>query len=568
MQELLIESEVAPHEVQELPGESIRAQLQRHDLLSLAMAPVERTLNWRQAQVTPPESFYYLEMENMQESALAAALLMRESLEESHKTAAFITPDRQLARAVAARLARWEIAADDSAGQPLAQIPQAVFLFLLLEAVRYGVKPVSLLSLMKHPLFFMGHAKAKIYQAVREWEVKVLRGMPSPHWPKVKQETAKELPEYLPLLEELEEKLAPLLKAFADTQSHSFQDLIARVIETAEALTQDNEGESQLWHGEGATILSGFFSKITAVEAVSDISAEELPGMLRALMRGEVVRSHYGTHPRLQILSPMEARFQRYDRVILADMNEGGWPEIPDADPWMNREMRHKLGLPSPDKRIGQQAHDFIQQAAGGEVLMLRTVKSGGAETVPSRFIQRIEVLMETTGDTAWRNYPVQAWVQLLLNPVSSPPATRPAPKPPVEARPRELSFTRVERLMQDPYSIYAQKILRLKKLDMLDPEPSHREFGSLVHDVLERHFTTKQPIMECAEQVFAEADLGYIADSLWWPRFKRIALWVKGQPVPLSMQCEVKGEWKFSAPAGEFTLTARVGHWLQYYRL
>ena len=159
--------------------------------------------------------------------------------------------------------------------------------------------------------------------------------------------------------------------------------------------------------------------------------------------------------------------------------------------------MRHKLGLPSPDKRIGLQAHEFIQQAAGGEVFMLRTVKSGGAETVPSRFIQRIEALMEGAGDKAWRTHPVQSWVAALLNPEAQASATRPAPKPPVEVRPRELSFTRIERLMQDPYSIYAQKILRLNKLDALDPEPSHREFGSLIHDVLEKHFTTKRPMMD-----------------------------------------------------------------------
>ncbi len=559
MQEILVDMEVSPFQVEELPGEVIRSETQRHEFLSLAMVPVQMTDAWRGAEFTKPDSFYCLEMANSQESSFAAALLMREMLEQTDKTAAFITPDRQLARAVAARLARWGIVADDSAGQPLPQTPQGVFLFLLLEAVRYGLSPVSLLALMKHPLFTMGLIRSELSQQVRGWEIKVLRGLASPHWEKVKRETKKQMLDHVPLLEALEQKLAPLLVAFETIESHKFDALVTLLVETAEALTQNSAGECQLWQGEGASTLSSFFSKMTASEVVSDIAAEELPGMLRALMRGEVVRTHYGTHPRLQILSPMEARLQRYDRVILADMNEGGWPEIPDADPWMNHDMRRKLGLPSPDKRIGQQAHDFIQQAAGGEVLMLRTAKSGGAETVPSRLVQRIEVLMESTGDDAWRSHPVQDWVRQLLTPQSTPAATRPTPKPPVETRPRELSFTRFERLMQDPYSIYAQKVLKLKKLDALDPEPSHREFGSLVHDVLEKHFTTKRPMMDCAEEVFAAADLGYIADSLWWPRFERIAKWAEAQPMPLSMQCEIKGEWKFAAPAGEFTLTARV---------
>ena len=36
-------------------------------------------------------------------------------------------------------------------------------------------------------------------------------------------------------------------------------------------------------------------------------------------------------------------------------------------------------------------------------------------------------------------------------------PAKRPAPQPPVAARPAKLSLTNIERLIRDPYAIYAR---------------------------------------------------------------------------------------------------------------
>lgn len=563
MQELLLGLEILPEQVKALPiGASDKYKLRR-EFMSLAMSPVEAMDEWQVSEVdavTALHDAHYLEINNSHELALSAALLMREALDIPEKTTAFITPDRQLARAASAHLARWGIKADDSAGRPLAQTSQSIFIFLLLEVARYGFKPVLLLSLIKHPLFFMQHKKADIYKAIRHIEVKVLRKITVPTWQKIKTKCSDKLPHQTAFLEEIENNILPLIDIFASKNNYSFTELVDKIIELSELLATDDNGECHLWLSDGSFELSGFFAELREASIDKPISAEDFPGMLRALMRPHVVRPQYGMHPRLRILSPMEARLQRFDRVILADLNEAGWPQSPEADAWMNRQMRHKLGLPSPDKRIGQQAHDFIQQASGGEVFFMRTVKSAGAETVPSRFMQRIEVLVETSGsDVDWKTHQIYGWLNNIMTTDKTYSATRPAPKPPVEARPRKLSVTRIERLMQDPYGIYAQKILGLNKLDALDAEPSHREFGNIVHDVLELYFTSGRDIMDCAHDIFDREDLGYIAESLWWPRFERIAEWVKAQPVPESISCEINGEWQFAAPAGNFTLTAKV---------
>ena len=72
------------------------------------------------------------------------------------RTAALVTPDRNLARRVAAELTRWDIAIDDSAGRPLAHTSAGAFLCLLAEAAEARFAPVPLLALLKHPFATSG----------------------------------------------------------------------------------------------------------------------------------------------------------------------------------------------------------------------------------------------------------------------------------------------------------------------------------------------------------------------------------------------------------------------------
>src|SRR3546814_12866141 len=44
-------------------------------------------------------------------------------------------------------------------------------------------------------------------------------------------------------------------------------------------------------------------------------------------------------------------------------------------------------------------------------------------------------------------------------------PASQPAPNPPVDARPKNIAVTDVDRLKADPYSFYARKMLGLSSL-------------------------------------------------------------------------------------------------------
>ena len=75
-------------------------------------APERRLTGIRVAELPDPAS-----------EAQAIAIALREAVETPGKTAALVTPDRNLASRVSAHLLRWGIEADDSAGLPLSKTP-------------------------------------------------------------------------------------------------------------------------------------------------------------------------------------------------------------------------------------------------------------------------------------------------------------------------------------------------------------------------------------------------------------------------------------------------------------
>src|SRR6185295_16366231 len=103
-------------------------------------------------------------------------LALREALETPGKTAALVTPDRQLAGRVSALLRRWGVEADDSAGKPLSQVAAGTLLLGIASAAAEELAPVPLLALLKHPLVGgTGEERAQWFEHVRDFDL-ALRG--------------------------------------------------------------------------------------------------------------------------------------------------------------------------------------------------------------------------------------------------------------------------------------------------------------------------------------------------------------------------------------------------------
>jgi len=177
----------------------------------------------------------------------------------------------------------------------------------------------------------------------------------------------------------------------------------------------------------------------------------------------------------------------RADRLVVAGLEEGVWPGGAPLDPFLSRPMRKALDLPSPERRIGLAAHDFAQAACAPEVILLHTERREGAPAVKSRWLWRLETLARGAELTIAGRPEVLDWARALDAPATYEPVSRPAPRPPLEHRPRGLFVTRVEALTRDPYAVWARDILRLKALSPPDESVDARIRGTAIHSAFEK---------------------------------------------------------------------------------
>ncbi len=184
MAELLLKLGVERRDVTYVPGsapdEQARARLH---LVSEALRPAETTDQWQpfletdalepQRHVSFAEALSGIRLvvaPTAHDEAEAIALLLKSCIESPGKTAALVTPDRVLARRVAARLKGFGLAIDDSAGAPIARTVPGAFLDLVLGAAETSFAPPELMALLKHPLVLLGREPGTIRAAARALE--------------------------------------------------------------------------------------------------------------------------------------------------------------------------------------------------------------------------------------------------------------------------------------------------------------------------------------------------------------------------------------------------------------
>ncbi|WP_374443693.1 double-strand break repair protein AddB [Stella sp.] len=604
---------VAPHTVPDWPwpagaGTAPRARLFGEALRPAVATEVWTRPEWRQAAGLGPagidralEGIARIDCPGPHEEAGAVALLLREVLETPGRTAALVTTDRALARRVAAELARWGVAVDDSAGTPLDQTPPGTFLRLLAAALAEAAAPVPLLALLKHPLAAGGMADGRFRRRVRRLETAVLRGpRPAPGLAGIAATLAAAGAALPPgdrragplavlgaFAGALERQMRPLAEALA-APAVDLATLVRAHVAAAEALAaSDREaGAARLWRGEAGEAAARFVADLLAAAAdFPPIAGAAYPGLFEALAGGVAVRPAYGSHPRLHIWGPLEARLQQADRLVLGGLNESTWPGVARSDPWLSRPMRARLGLPAPERRIGLAAHDFVQAAAASEVFLTRAVKVEGTPTVASRWLLRLDTMLAALGRTIPRAAAPRVWQQRLDDrdagadgvPVARPARPQPPPRPcpPVALRPRSLRVTEIETWLADPYAIYARHLLGLRALDPIDMDPGAAERGTMIHHALDRFVAACPPplplpadardrLLAFGREALAELLERPIVRAFWWPRFARIADWFLAEEAArraaiAQSWTECGGSWTIPGPAGPFRLSGRA---------
>jgi ATP-dependent helicase/nuclease subunit B len=548
----------------------------RLHFISEVMRPAASTDAWTNVKLdkSAADGLHRLTAPTVREEAGAIAMALRDALNVPDATCALVTPDRELAQRVASEMLRWNIVVDDSGGDDLARRPVGAFLQLIAEMVATDFAPIETLSVCKHPFAALGLEPADFRELTREVEVALYRG-PRPAAGLDAICTLAAATENSERTTQWADAIRQSTDAFVGLQlkvQAKPTELLDAHMRCAEAMahTPAIAGPLRLWAGDDGEAAAQLMAQmIDACAVLPPMSPNAYPAFFAQLLRGRTVRPKFGQHPRLSILGPLEARLQRFDTVILAGLNEGTWPATPAADPWLSRPMRARCGLPSPERRVGLAAHDIAEALCAPAVILSRSLKVGGAPSVPSRWLMRLDqVLAAGRLKPLPENGPWLRAARAVTAPATIEPWPAPKPTPPVTARPRALSVTEIETWMRDPYGIYAKHILKLRALDPIDADVSSADYGTLIHKALQMFVELKKAtlgdLIAIGRDVFGSKTIAPAVFAFWWPRFQRIAAWFvvreaeRRDTIAMSF-VERAGTLTFHAPAGPFVLRGKA---------
>ena len=551
----------------------------RNRLVSLALRPAPVTFHWRQEgpylteldQAT--QDITWLEAPNQRVEAKAIALRLRQAAELG-QTAAVISPDRNLTRRIATALAAWNITPDDSAGIPLSLTAPGRFLLHVLDLAQPQLTSETLLVLLKHPLAHSGADRGQHLRNTRELELYLRRDGPAFLTAQTLLQWAETKDHYRPWVDWINAKVFDRWPQ----GPQPLENWIAHHRTLAEGLSAGLVGDSgQLWEQAPGRDTKTEIENLTKyAPAAGDVDLTDYSAILRGVLNAGQTRNQNHVHSNILIWGTLEARVQSADLVILAGLNDGTWPEPPAPDPWLNRSLRLQAGLLLPERRIGLSAHDFQQAVGAKAVWLTRSIRSDDAETVPSRWLNRIENLLnglEKPDDASWmdrmraRGNEWLGKVEALEAPQAAPPSIRPSVAPPVACRPESLSVTDIKHLIRDPYAIYAKRILDLKRLDSLTKSADAPLRGTVIHDLLEAFLQTgpwtnaeaaKATLLALAEERLQATVPWPAARRMWLARVVRFSEWFVTQEMVrqaqiVSTKTEIKGE--IDLPELNFTL-------------
>ncbi len=551
----------------------------RNRLVSLALRPAPVTFHWRQEgpylteldQAT--QDITWLEAPNQRVEAKAIALRLRQAAELG-QTAAVISPDRNLTRRIATALAAWNITPDDSAGIPLSLTAPGRFLLHVLDLAQPQLTSETLLVLLKHPLAHSGADRGQHLRNTRELELYLRRDGPAFLTAQTLLQWAETIDHYRPWVDWINAKVFDRWPQ----GPQPLENWIAHHRTLAEGLSAGLVGDSgQLWEQAPGRDTKTEIENLTKyAPAAGDVDLTDYSAILRGVLNAGQTRNQNHVHSNILIWGTLEARVQSADLVILAGLNDGTWPEPPAPDPWLNRSLRLQAGLLLPERRICLSAHDFQQAVGAKAVWLTRSIRSDDAETVPSRWLNRIENLLnglEKPDDASWmdrmraRGNEWLGKVEALEAPQAAPPSIRPSVAPPVACRHESLSVTDIKHLIRDPYAIYAKRILDLKRLDSLTKSADAPLRGTVIHDLLEAFLQTgpwtnaeaaKATLLALAEERLQATVPWPAARRMWLARVVRFSEWFVTQEMVrqahiVSTKTEIKGE--IDLPELNFTL-------------
>lgn len=456
---------------------------------------------------------------NLEQEAQAIDVAIREWLIAGKNKIAVVVQDRLVARRARALLERAGVLVVDEEGWAFSTTSACTVLGRWLDAITSGYYHQDLLDLLKSPFMLSDWPAARRKRAVFELERRVRAGS-----------VIQGLAHYQPLLGGIEDQ-----EAAADVA-----EILGRLKQADEAL-----GRRRRTLAEWLTALRAGLDVLGITRGLArDSAGSELIGLLArraAEIETDGTRFAFAewrtwlnreleaeTYRDAAIVSPVmftglaQSRLRDFDAVIIAGADAAHLPGRMRTGPFLNEPVRAELKLPTVHERTAREREDLALLLANVPVVLVTWQAEKDVEpNLLSPFFARLQTFHELAYRDNLADRTLAARIPLAQIVIDeSGVVARPQTEPPAPAAgealvPKKVSASSYASLMACPYQFYARYVLRLIELDEVSEALEKRDYGQLVHDILNR-FHKQHPLLEGSARDVVEADLGAISEQVF----------------------------------------------------
>jgi ATP-dependent helicase/nuclease subunit B len=458
---------------------------------------------------------------SLEEEAEIADVRIRSWLLEGKQRIAVVVHDRLVARRLRALLERADVLVEDAAGWALSTVAAATVIMRFLDCLRSDFHHRDLIDLLKSPFLF-GHwsgdvrrsAAYRVEQIVRREGV--IGGLGNFLGVAARHDDSAHATAALECLQ------SAALRMFARRQATigGWLERLGQALDVlgvAHGLARDAAGQQLL------DLLARLARELEDSGPRFDFAAWRrwLDGALeRATFRDRDVTSPVlFTHLAATVL-------QEFDAVILLGCDARQFPGKAAASLFFNQSVRGQLGLPVREdelERVRRQL--FALVAATPHVFVTWQAQVDDEPNLVSPYFARLEAFSELTFAHGLQ---LPSTVSVHAARVKSAASDGPPPcvagAPAAAARelvPRRVSVSAWASLVACPYQFYARHMLKLNELDEVREDVEKRDYGELVHAVLQRFHEWHDRLLG-ADRSQLERELAALSDEVFAPLVAR----------------------------------------------
>jgi len=462
----------------------------------------DRALNFTACSASSPvaERLRLFGAMSLEQEAQAIEVTIREWILAGHRRICVVVQDFLVARRARALLERAGVLVEDEQGWAFSTTSASTVLGRWLDVVAADYYHQDLLDLLKSPFVLSDWEPGRRKRAVYELELAVRA-----------KSVVGNLARY--------EMLLPEIAARDGNAAVDAGEILGRLMQADRALGRAGRKTISEWIAslmQGLEILgitTGLARDSAGIELVElvarrGVELEEVQIRFsfpewRAWLNRELESETYrdpGIESPVVFTGLAQSRLRDFDAVIVAGADAAHLPAQSSVGPFFNESVRAALGLPTVQDRVAVTRADLVLLLATVPAALVTWQGEKNAEpNLPSPFVARLQTFHEVaySRDLCDPSLPERiAAAQIGIEEESvamGRQTARPAPPADPALVPHKVSASAYASLVACPYQFYARHMLHLNELDEVSEELEKRDFGLLVHKILNRFHEARE---------------------------------------------------------------------------